>query len=80
MASYKFILSCIVLLIGVLPLSLGQYNDPSTPFPMPLCYGYVIEEASIDTLQSYMSTGNLTSVQLTKCFLQRISQLNPYLG
>jgi amidase len=78
MVSRNFILSCIALLIALLPLSLGQ-SSVSNPFPMPLCYGYVIEEASIDTLQGYMSEGNLTSVQLTMCYLQRIAQLNPYL-
>ena len=72
------LLSAVAILFVGIPLTFGQ-SSTDDPFPMPLCNGYVIEEASIDTLQSYLSE-NLTAVQLTKCLLDRITQLNPYLG
>jgi hypothetical protein len=75
---YQLVLSWVALFFIAIPLAFGQSIDD--PFPMPLCYGYVIEEASINTIQQYISNGNLTSVQLTKCLLQRIAQLNLYLG
>src|SRR5271154_604631 len=76
MGSFKLFLSAVSLLVLAIPFAFTQSSDP---FPMPLCNGYIIEEVDIDTLQSYLSE-NLTSVQLTKCLIDRISQLNPYLG
>lgn len=49
-------------------------------FPMPKCHGVVIEEASIDELQEYLSHGNLTSQQLAMCYLQRIWQTDDYIN
>jgi amidase len=46
---------------------------------MPACHGFVIAEKSIEELQEYMSFGNLTSVQLTSCYLQRVYQTREYL-
>jgi hypothetical protein len=46
---------------------------------MPACHGFVIAEKSIEQLQEYMTSGNLTSVQLTSCYLQRVYQTRDYL-
>lgn len=51
----------------------------STPFPMPKCNGFQLEEASIDDIQQQLSSGSLTSRQLVHCYLERISTVNPYL-
>lgn len=53
--------------------------DSSHLFPMPLCQGIDIDEATIDTLQGHLSTGALTSQQLALCYLQRIWQTNDYI-
>lgn len=46
---------------------------------MPLCKGHKIEDATIDELQEFMQTGNLTSVQLVNCYMQRYYQTNFYI-
>ncbi|KAM3075124.1 hypothetical protein ACMFMG_007418 [Clarireedia jacksonii] len=51
----------------------------SGQFPMPLCNGFRLEEASIDQLQSAMSNGTLTSVQIVMCYLERIYQTDEYI-
>jgi len=51
----------------------------SGQFPMPMCHGFTLEEATIDQLQQYLSTGNLTSVQLALCYLKRIYQTDEYI-
>ena len=62
------------------PYSFPQENaPPSQLFAMPLCNGVTLEEATIDQLQSYMSAGSLTSVQLVTCYLQRASQTGEYI-
>lgn len=48
-------------------------------FPMATCNGVRIEEASIDDLQSALEDGQLTSVQLLWCYLERIHQVDEYL-
>jgi len=48
-------------------------------FPMPLCHGFKLEEATIDQLQQQMSNGTLTSVKLALCCLQRIYQTDGYI-
>lgn len=48
-------------------------------FPMPLCHGFKLEEASIDQLQEELSSGRLTSVQIVMCFMQRIYQTDEYI-
>ena len=47
-------------------------------FPMPDCNGFVLEEATIDQLQDAMGNGQLTSLQITLCYLQRIQQIDEY--
>ncbi|KAG9229622.1 amidase signature domain-containing protein [Amylocarpus encephaloides] len=48
-------------------------------FPMPLCYGFTLEEATIDQLQAAMSNGTLTSVKIALCYVQRILQTDEYI-
>jgi hypothetical protein len=43
---------------------------------VPLCKGVDIEDASIETLQQYMTKGKLTSVDLVNCYLARIEKTN----
>ncbi|THY48746.1 amidase family protein [Aureobasidium pullulans] len=59
---------------------LQDANNTDLLFPMPACHGYVIAEKSIEELQEYMTSGNLTSVQLTTCYLQRQFQTHDYLN
>ena len=47
-------------------------------FPMPDCNGFVLEEATIDQLQDAMGRGQLTSLQIALCYLQRIQQIDEY--
>lgn len=54
--------------------------NSSTLFPMALCRGHQIEEASIDQIQSYLTQGTLTSQQLAFCYMQRIWQIDDYLN
>lgn len=56
----------------------GSLAD-SGQFPMPLCDGFKLEEASIDQLQSALSNGTLTSVQIVMCYLERIYQTDEYI-
>lgn len=48
-------------------------------FPMRLCNGFKLEEASIDEIQAELKSGKLTGVQLLECYSERIYQLQPYL-
>lgn len=48
-------------------------------FPMRLCHGFKLEEASVDEIQAQLSNGSLTSVQLLECYMDRIHQTQPYL-
>ncbi|KAJ6102863.1 hypothetical protein N7486_005290 [Penicillium sp. IBT 16267x] len=52
----------------------------SSLFPMRHCHGFQLEEASVDDLQNGLSNGTFTSVQLLECYLNRISQTQPYLN
>ncbi len=55
----------------------GSQAD-SGQFPMPLCHGFKLEEASIEQLQHALSNGTLTSVQIVLCYMQRIYQTDQY--
>jgi amidase len=48
-------------------------------FPMRPCRGHQLLEASIDDLQDLLSAGELTSVDLLQCYLERIYQTDSYL-
>ena len=58
-----------------------SYNNVSASawHAMPLCKGHKIEDATIDELQEFMTTGNLTTVQLVTCYIQRYYQTNQYI-
>lgn len=49
-------------------------------FPMPQCKGITLEEATIDQIQDYFSTGKLTSVDLVLCYLERYFQVNSFVN
>ncbi|KAF3391978.1 hypothetical protein DPV78_010797 [Talaromyces pinophilus] len=49
-------------------------------FPMRLCNGFKLEEATIDDIQAAFNSGKLTGVQLLKCYYERIYQVQPYLN
>lgn len=51
----------------------------SGQFPMPLCHGFKLEEATIDQLQNAMNKGTLSSMKIVMCYLQRIYQTDSYL-
>lgn len=48
-------------------------------FPMPLCNGFKLEEASIDQIQAAFTAGTLTTKQVAKCYVDRIKQTNDYI-
>lgn len=59
---------------------LGNGSDiDASRFPMPQCNSITIDEATVDQLQDFMTSGKLTSVQLALCYLQRIYQTDPYI-
>jgi amidase len=62
----------------IFPLQNGSQAD-SGQFPMPLCYVFKLEEATIDQLQEELSSGRLTSAKLVLCYLRRIYQTDSYI-
>lgn len=56
-----------------------QSANSSSLFPMPLCGGVVIEEATIDQLQHAMTQGKLTAVKLVHCYWKRAMQVDEYI-
>ncbi|TVY68644.1 putative amidase, partial [Lachnellula suecica] len=61
------------------PVLQNGSNANNGQFPMPLCRGFKLEEASIDQLQQAMSNGTLTSVQMVLCYLKRVYQTDEYI-
>ena len=61
------------------PYEFPAFADAQNLFPMPLCNGVRLEEATIDELQDAMANGQLTSTQITLCYLQRIYQTDEYI-
>ena len=51
----------------------------SNLFPMPLCKGLKLEEATIDQLQHWMSLGRLSTRKLVECYMDRITQTDGYI-
>ncbi|CAG9982978.1 unnamed protein product [Clonostachys byssicola] len=49
------------------------------PFPMSLCNGVNIEDATVKELQHLMSIGQLSSQDLVECYIKRINQTNEFL-
>ncbi|KAH7108696.1 glutamyl-tRNA amidotransferase subunit A [Dendryphion nanum] len=64
------------------PFFFPRKTDVETPglFPMPSCSGITLEEATIDQLQGYMRNGGLTSVDILKCYLKRVRQVDEYIN
>ena len=54
-------------------------SDASNLFPMPLCHGFHLEEATIDQIQAALSSHILTSEQLVTCYLDRVYQVAEYI-
>lgn len=63
------------------PSLIPLMEDAGTPelFPMTECFGFKLEEASIDEMQSAMEKGELTSVQLLLCYMMRAHQTQEYI-
>ncbi|GJN84311.1 amidase family protein [Purpureocillium lilacinum] len=49
-------------------------------FPMPLCKGFKLEEATIDEMRKAMEKGTLTSVDLVHCYMVRTFQTQQYIN
>lgn len=47
-----------------------SYAKVHHPFPMPLCHGFKLEEATVDQIQARLMSGKLTSVQLVQCYVE----------
>ncbi|PVH97738.1 amidase signature enzyme [Periconia macrospinosa] len=64
------------------PYYFPPINNADTPdlFPMPQCYGFKLEEATIDQLQEEMKHGRLTSAKLLRCYMKRIRQVDEYIN
>jgi amidase len=58
---------------------LQENADTDRLFPMALCNGFKLEEATIDQMQDAMKKGKLTSQQLVICYLQRQYQTDEYI-
>ncbi|ORY09846.1 glutamyl-tRNA amidotransferase subunit A [Clohesyomyces aquaticus] len=54
--------------------------ETSRLFPMSKCGSITLEEATMGQLQEAMSSGFLTSVDLLKCYLRRIRQVDDYIN
>ncbi|KAJ7470783.1 amidase signature domain-containing protein [Mycena latifolia] len=50
------------------------------PFPMAACHGHRLEDAGVAQIQSWYSAGALTVRQVVSCYLDRISQIEPYVN
>lgn len=58
---------------------LRENAGSSSLFPMFPCGSFHLEEATIDDMQRAMQDGTLTSVQLVKCYMLRIQQVDDYI-
>lgn len=61
------------------PLENITSNAVSTLNTLDLCNGVVIEEATIDQLQEYMTQRKISSMQLTTCYMNRVFQVEKYI-
>lgn len=63
------------------PPLLPLIEDADTPdlFKMSDCFGFKLEEATIDEMQEAMEDGKLTSVQLVLCYMMRAHQTQQYI-
>ena len=61
------------------PHGFPDSRNAANLFPMRLCNGIPLEEATIQSLQNAMHIGRLTSSQMALCYLQRIYQTDSYI-
>lgn len=54
------------------------YMPTSPDLQMPMCGDVDIEEASIEELQRHMTEGRFTVRDLTRTYLKRIENVNPF--
>ncbi|KAI9333761.1 amidase [Zopfochytrium polystomum] len=54
--------------------------DRVNPFPMASCRGLKLEEATIGEMQGWLTGGVVTSVELVRCYLERVAQVDPFVG
>lgn len=54
-------------------------GDGAAQFPMRTCHGFQLEEATVDQIQTELANGTFTSVELLKCYMDRVYQTQPYL-
>ncbi|KGO41805.1 Amidase [Penicillium expansum] len=55
-------------------------GDGAAQFPMRTCHGFQLEEATVDQIQTELANGTFTSVELLKCYMDRVYQTQPYLN
>ena len=68
---------CFVLLGRAMPKLDSDHSSTFVqPFPMAKCQGLELEDASIDTIQGWLSSGKLTSVNLVQCYLERVQAVD----
>lgn len=60
-------------------IPLQQYAGTADLFPMADCFGFKLEEATIDQMQKAMEEGRLTSVGLVTCYMTRAFQTEQYI-
>ena len=56
-----------------------QNESGAKLFPMGQCHGLRLEEATIDQLQQWMSSQELTARELADCYFQRVLQTDGYI-
>ncbi|OAA51506.1 Amidase [Metarhizium rileyi] len=61
-------------------IPLMENNGTDKLFPMGDCFGFKLEEATIDEMHDAMVKGDLTSVQLVTCYMTRTFQTQPYIN
>ncbi|KAJ5951907.1 uncharacterized protein N7479_010320 [Penicillium vulpinum] len=55
-------------------------GEGAAQFPMRMCHGFKLEEATIDQIQAELENGTFTGVQLLECYMDRVHQTQPYLN
>ena len=77
--SFKTDLADSQVLSDAFPYYFPDEEEEGNLFPMPFCNGLKLEEATIDEIQSWLSHGQLNSIQLCACYLQRREQTDQYI-
>ncbi|MCJ1341071.1 hypothetical protein MMC09_006367 [Bachmanniomyces sp. S44760] len=78
--SFKTDLADSQVLSDAFPYYFPDEEEEGNLFPMPFCNGLKLEEATIDEIQSWLSHGQLNSIQLCACYLQRREQTDQYIN